>query len=66
MSRLPVLSGGDVVRAFERAGLRCTRCSCGHLPVLYTRPMPYDRIKRVRLCRNCGRRVVTYESPSMN
>jgi len=23
--------------------------------------MPYDRIKRIRECRHCGKRMVTYE-----
>ena len=48
-------------------GLRCKGCGCAHLPVLYTRPHPGNRIKRVRTCRHCGRRLTTYEStPSMN
>ncbi len=41
-------------------GLRCPDCGCMHLPVWYTRKRP-DRIVRKRICRHCGRHVVTYE-----
>jgi len=41
-------------------GLECPACGCRHLPVLYTRRHP-RRIKRVRECRNCGRRVTSFE-----
>ena len=41
-------------------GIRCPRCGCGDLRVLYTRP-GNDQRQRVRLCRNCKRRIVTYE-----
>jgi len=44
----------------EPSGLRCPRCGCGHLPVLYTRHKR-DHVLRVRHCRNCGRRVMTRE-----
>ena len=45
-------------------GLCCAKCGCAHLPVLYTRRHPGNRIKRVRECRHCGHRLVTYESAS--
>ncbi|MBU0639316.1 MAG: hypothetical protein KKB50_10665 [Planctomycetes bacterium] len=41
-------------------GLRCPKCGCAHLPVLYTR-QKLDHVLRVRCCRNCGRRVATRE-----
>jgi len=41
-------------------GLACPSCGCCHLPVLYTRKTP-RRVKRVRECRNCGRRVTSFE-----
>jgi len=47
-----------------RSGVRCPRCNCPHVPVLYTRSAPFGRTKRVRECRYCGRRVVTYEAAS--
>ena len=45
----------------ESKGLECPGCGCRHLPVTYTRPKPGGRIMRVRNCRHCGRRVVTFE-----
>ena len=42
-------------------GLECPRCGCRHLPVLYTRYRP-KKIVRVRECRHCQRRVITYEA----
>lgn len=39
----------------------CRSCGCQHLPVSRT----YYRNKRVcreRYCRNCGRRMITYEA----
>ena len=49
-------------RADEPAtGIECPRCGCQHLPVAYVRHV-VGRTKRVRQCRNCDRRVVTYES----
>lgn len=42
-------------------GLECPRCGCRHLPVLYTRHRT-KKIVRVRQCRHCGRRVITYEA----
>ncbi|MEX2388790.1 MAG: hypothetical protein WD534_13005 [Phycisphaeraceae bacterium] len=44
----------------EERGLRCPRCGCGHLPVVYTRPKP-GCILRVRECRHCGKRLSTRE-----
>lgn len=51
-----------MAKAEERSlGLECPRCACRHLPVLYTRYRP-KKIVRVRQCRHCGRRVITYEA----
>jgi hypothetical protein len=41
-------------------GLACRKCGCRHFKVVYTRPAP-GAIRRLRECRNCGRRVVTTE-----
>ena len=41
-------------------GIECPSCGCRHLYVLYTRHRA-TAIVRVRLCRNCQRRVVTHE-----
>lgn len=45
-------------------GLRCMTCGCRHLPVIYTRSKPGGRIMRRRQCRNCGKRMTTYEEYS--
>lgn len=45
----------------KRAGLCCRNCGCDEMPVYYTR-QTLGRILRVRECRNCGRRVRTWES----
>ncbi len=43
-------------------GLACPACGCHHLLVLRTRPHTGGRVMRQRECRNCGRRLITYES----
>lgn len=53
--------GEPVEPADEPRGVRCPDCGCGHLPVWQTRPLPGGRVRRVRICRNCGRRVSTTE-----
>lgn len=42
-------------------GLECPSCGCRDLRVYYTRQRP-SHIMRVRLCRHCGRRIVTRET----
>lgn len=42
-------------------GVRCPKCNCGHLFVVYTRRQPNGKILRRRQCRYCGRRVTTLE-----
>jgi len=44
----------------QDAGLVCPECECAHLPVVYTRRQG-NRVKRLRECRYCGKRIVTYE-----
>lgn len=45
----------------EILGIRCTRCGCGHLPLIYLKPIKGGQI-RVRQCRHCGRRQSTKET----
>ncbi len=45
-------------------GIECPKCGCHHFEVLYTRPI-IGQIKRVRACRHCGRRMVTFERAPM-
>lgn len=42
------------------AGIRCRRCGCRHLDVVYTRHRWYG-IVRSRRCRYCGYRIITRE-----
>lgn len=46
----------------EQRGLECRQCGCRHFEVCYTRQQE-NQIMRVRQCRHCGRRLVTYEKP---
>jgi hypothetical protein len=47
----------------EKRGLECRHCGCKHFRVVYTRPTWGGRIMRRRECRNCGRRMTTWEKP---
>jgi len=42
-------------------GLECRDCGCKHFRVIYTRPYYGGRIMRRRECRNCGKRMTTWE-----
>ena len=44
----------------ERGGLSCPACGCRHFRVIYTR-RGRGLLLRRRECRNCGRRVTSYE-----
>jgi len=46
-----------------KRGLSCRWCGCSHFRVIYTRPGWGGRLIRRRECRNCGKRMTTYESP---
>ncbi len=48
----------------EKRGIECPSCGCRLFRVLYTRRSIGGRILRRRECRNCGRRVTTYEAAS--
>lgn len=52
-------------RAFEKeppkGGIRCPKCGCRHLPVVYTRDAVMGRRERLRECRHCKKRFRTYE-----
>ncbi len=54
------LSDIKIAQADAAAGIVCSRCGCRHQDVLYTRQLD-NRIKRVRQCRHCGRRITTFE-----
>ena len=42
-------------------GLTCGGCGCQHFQVLYTRQVRSGKIMRRRACRNCGKRITTFE-----
>jgi hypothetical protein len=45
----------------EPVGIVCRQCGCADLRVWYTRRLRGGRIRRVRVCRHCGKRAVTTE-----
>lgn len=47
--------------AEERRGLRCPKCGCVHLRVIYTRRAWGGGLRRRRECRYCGHRITTTE-----
>lgn len=42
-------------------GLRCRKCGCQKLRVVYTRGALKERLVRSRKCHDCGERIMTYE-----
>lgn len=48
-------------KSAQQRGLACPHCGCEHFRVIYTRRALGKKVVRSRECRNCGRRVITYE-----
>jgi transcriptional regulator NrdR family protein len=46
----------------DEAGIRCPLCGCRHFKTTHTEPLRDGRIRRRKSCRNCGRKVVTFEA----
>jgi len=44
-------------------GIECPKCGCRHFYTTNTEPLRDGRIRRRKMCRHCGRRIVTYEAP---
>lgn len=44
-------------------GIVCPKCGCRHFVTTHTEPLTDGRIRRRKVCRHCGRKVVTFESP---
>ena len=42
-------------------GIVCRKCGCKHMDVKISRKRPH-RVRRVRVCRNCGAKVRTIET----
>jgi len=55
------MSGPRVDR--NQLGLVCPNCGCRHFYTTHTEPLRDGRIRRRKLCRHCGRKVLTYEAP---
>ncbi len=47
--------------AENKHGFECRWCGCRHFRVIYTRPAWGGRLVRRRECRNCGKRMTTWE-----
>lgn len=43
-------------------GICCLSCGCRHFYTTHTEPLRDGRIRRRKLCRHCGRRIVTFEA----
>ncbi len=46
----------------DEKGIRCRKCGCRHFFVIRTQQGPGERVMRVRECRHCQQRLVTYEA----
>lgn len=45
----------------EPAGIVCRQCGCADLRVYRTVKMTRNRIRRERMCRHCGHKIITTE-----
>lgn len=43
-------------------GIECPKCGCRHFFTTHTEPLRDGRIRRRKICRHCGRRIVTFEA----
>ena len=43
-------------------GIECPKCGCRHFYTTHTEPLWDGRIRRRKVCRHCGRKIVTYEA----
>ena len=61
-----VMDNPPVVKsAMPAKGIECPDCGCCDLRVVMTRTRQVvGRIRRVRECRHCGKRITTYERVS--
>lgn len=46
----------------DQVGIACPRCCCRHFYTTHTEPLRDGRIRRRKLCRHCGRRLLTFET----
>jgi hypothetical protein len=62
--RAAVTAASPAPSLADQKGLVCRQCGCRHFRVVYTRAAWGGRIARRRECRNCGKRVTTWERAS--
>jgi len=43
-------------------GIECPQCGCRHFYTTHTEPLRDGRIRRRKVCRHCGRKIVTFEA----
>ncbi|MBN1513727.1 MAG: hypothetical protein JXB13_17050 [Phycisphaerae bacterium] len=46
----------------ENLGIECPRCGCRHFYTTHTEPLRDGRIRRRKVCRHCGRKLLTLET----
>lgn len=46
----------------DHAGIACPQCGCRHFYTTHTEPLRDGRIRRRKVCRHCGRKLLTFES----
>ena len=44
-------------------GIECPNCGCRHFLTTHTEPLRNSQVRRRKVCRHCGKKVVTYETP---
>ena len=43
-------------------GIECPQCGCRQFYTTHTDPLRDGRIRRRKVCRHCGRKMVTFEA----
>lgn len=51
----------DIAAMRQQQGIKCPDCHCRHFWKVYDTTPKGIALKRVRVCRNCGREVTTWE-----
>lgn len=46
----------------DKVGIACPQCGCRHFYTTHTEPLRDGRIRRRKVCRHCGRKLLTFES----
>jgi DNA-directed RNA polymerase subunit RPC12/RpoP len=53
----------ETARKQKARGIACVKCGCRHFFTTHTEPLRDGRIRRRKVCRHCGRKIVTHEAP---